>query len=63
MEISRIITNLEDFNQVSSDNDLDLIIEDLSKFSYEDFIYIEYVGNSESLDVRELLGKLINIPV
>ncbi len=60
MEISRIITNLEDFNQVSSDNDLDLIIEDLSKFSYEDFIYIEYVGNSESLDVRELLGKLIN---
>ena len=41
MEISRIITNLEDFNQVSSDNDLDLIIEDLSKFSYEDFIYIE----------------------
>lgn len=60
MEISRIITNLEDFNQVSSDNDLDLIIEDLSKFSYEDFIYIEYVGNSESLDVRELLRKLIN---
>ena len=60
MEISRIITNLEDFNQVSSDNDLDLIIEDLSKFSYEDFIYIEYVGNSENLDVRELLRKLIN---
>ena len=60
MEISRIITNLEDFNQVSSDNDLDLIIEDLSKFSFEDFIYIEYVGNSENLDVRELLRKLIN---
>lgn len=60
MEISRIITNLEDFNQVSSDNDLDLIIDDLSKFSYEDFIYIGHVGNSESLDVRELLGKLIN---
>ncbi|WP_295612961.1 hypothetical protein [uncultured Methanobrevibacter sp.] len=60
MEISRIITNLEDFNQVSSDNDLDLIIEDLSKFSYENFIYIEYVGNSENLDVRELLRKLIN---
>ena len=39
MEISRIIKNLEDFNQVSSDNDLDLIIEDLSKFSFEDFIY------------------------
>ena len=51
---------MEDFNQVSSDNDLDLIIEDLSKFSYEDFIYIEYVGNSENLDVRELLRKLIN---
>ncbi|MBR3112946.1 MAG: hypothetical protein IKH29_04445 [Methanobrevibacter sp.] len=60
MEISRIINNLEDFNQVSSDNDLDLIIEDLSKFSFEDFIYIEYVGNSENLDVRELLRKLIN---
>ena len=60
MEISRIISNLEDFNQVSSDNDLDLIIEDLSKFSFEDFIYIEYVGNSESLDLRELLRKLIN---
>ncbi|WP_295112548.1 hypothetical protein [uncultured Methanobrevibacter sp.] len=60
MEISRIITNLEDFNQVSSDNDLDFIIEDLSKFSFEDFIYIEYVGNSESLDIRELLRKLIN---
>ena len=60
MEVSRIINNLEDFNQVSSDNDLDLIIEDLSKFSYEDFIYIEYVGNSENLDVRELLRKLIN---
>ena len=60
MEISRIITNLEDFNQVSSDNDLDLIILKLSEFSYEDFIYIEYVGNSESLDVRELFRKLIN---
>lgn len=60
MEISRIISNLEDFNQVSSDKDLDLIIEDLSKFSFEDFIYIEYVGNSESLDLRELLRKLIN---
>lgn len=60
MEISRIITNLEDFNQFSSDNDLDFIIEDLSKFSFEDFIYIEYVGNSESLDIRELLRKLIN---
>ena len=60
MEISRIITNLEDFNQVSSDNDLDFIIEYLSIFSFEDFIYIEYVGNSESLDIRELLRKLIN---
>ncbi|MDD6776229.1 MAG: hypothetical protein PUD86_02915 [Methanobacteriaceae archaeon] len=60
MEISRIISNLEDFNQISSDNNLDLIIEDLSKFSFEDFIYIEYVGNSQSLDVRELLRKLIN---
>ena len=60
MEISRIITNLGDFNQVSSDNDLDLIIEDLSKFSFEDFIYIDYVGNSESLNLRELLRKLIN---
>ncbi|SDA42413.1 hypothetical protein [Methanobrevibacter millerae] len=60
MEISRIINNLEDFNQVSSDNELDLIIEDLSKFSYKDYIYIEYVGNSENLDVRELLRKLIN---
>ena len=27
MEISRIIDNLEDFNQISSDNELDLILE------------------------------------
>lgn len=60
MEISRIINNLEDFNQISSDNELDLIIEDLSKFSFEDFIYIEYIGNSEHIDVRELFRKLVN---
>lgn len=60
MEISRIINDWEDLNQVSSDNDLDLIIGDLSKFSFEDFIYIEYVGNSQSLNLRKLLRKLIN---
>lgn len=60
MEISKIINNLEEFNQISSDNDLNLIIEDLSKFSSEDFIYMEYVGNSENLDLHVLLNKLIN---
>ena len=58
MEISRIIDNLEDFNQISSDNELDLILEDLSKFSFEEFIYIEYVGNSKNLDIRELFSEL-----
>ena len=58
MEISRIIDNLEDFNQISSDNELDLILEELSKFSFEDFIYIEYVGNSKYLDIRELFSEL-----
>ena len=60
MEVSRMIKNLEDYNQISSDNELDLIIGDLSKFSFEDFIYIDYVGNSESLDIRELFRKLID---
>ena len=60
MEISKIIKNLEDYNQISSDNELDLIIRDLSKFPFEDFIYIDYVGNSKSLDIRELFRKLID---
>ena len=60
MGISKIINNLENFNHISSHDELDLIIEELSKFSFEDFIYIEYVGNRESLDIRELLRKLIN---
>ena len=60
MGISKIINNLENFNHISSHDELDLIIEELSKVSFEDFIYIEYVGNRESLDIRELLRKLIN---
>lgn len=60
MEISGLINNLEDFNNISPDNELDLIIEDLSKFSFEEFIYIEYIGNSKNLDVRELFGRLLN---
>lgn len=60
MEISRIINNLKDFNQILSDNELDLILEELSKFSSEDFIYIDYVGNSKNLDIRELFRKLDN---
>ena len=60
MEISEIIKNLEYYNQISSDNELDLIIRDLSKFPFEDFIYIDYVGNSKSLDIRELFRKLID---
>lgn len=60
MEVSRIIKNLEDYNQISSDKELDLIIGDLSKFYFEDFIYIDYVGNSKSLDIRELFRKLID---
>lgn len=58
MEISRIIDNLADFNQISSDNELDLILEDLSKFSFEEFIYIEYVGNIKNLEIRELFSEL-----
>lgn len=51
---------MEDYNQISSDNELDLIILDLSKFSLEDFIYIDYVGNSKILDMKELFIKLID---
>lgn len=57
MEISGIINNLEDFNQISSDKSLDLIFEDLSKFSLEDFSYIEYVDNIEHLKIMDLFRK------
>lgn len=60
MEISRIINDLEEFNQISSDNELNLILEELSEFSPEDFIYIDYVGNSKNLDMMELFRKLVN---
>ena len=59
METSRIIKKLEDYNQISSDNELDSILNELSKFSFEDFIYIEYTGNSKNLDIRELFRKLV----
>lgn len=60
MEVSELIKNFEYYNQISSDNELDLIIRDLSKFPFEDFIYIDYVDNSKSLDIRELFRKLID---
>ena len=39
MEISRIINNLEDFNQISSDNELDLIQMSLSMYFNGDIVY------------------------
>lgn len=61
MEISGIINNLEDYNQISSDNELDSIIEELSRFSFEDFIYVDDLLNINNIDIMELFEKFINI--
>ena len=60
METSRLIDNLENYNNISSNKELDLIFEELTEFPFDDFIYIEYVGNSKNLKIMELFDRLVN---
>lgn len=58
MDISELISNLDDYDEIKSNKETDSIIEELSKFSMEDFIYLEYVGNNEYLKIRDLFESL-----